>query len=502
MATDFCSSSSGVPSRHAISSSVSAEDDSLASQFHSVMNDHEFLLRSAEAHDWDTVVCFCQFLEDIFTLSVPDRVLQWQKNKIFAAKHQLTHKDQWGNTALHAACYNSPPPRVVRAILNAAANATASATHLTHTKPLQVHTMLSRDHSTPLLVACATGASLEVIQALLDPPQGMVSGGSMVGVADKQGSTPLSELAVHYELQRNSPLYANSYTTSLPLDQVQLIPVVTMAVTTTTQQQDNNSGLLDIFQSKLEALFQAAWRDTFPSQPFISMVHGLANVATSCPPVVTRLILRGYPHMIGFTNRHGLLPLHLTVSQVPTRQTHHASFVTRHAYCVEQLLEAYPSSARTMISNNKGGGDGGGGGRSPLLQAIASGWFWHATTKATTTSTTSASGISNIDNNSQKSNTNKGPVQVLWEQDPEGTLHLDPVTGLSPLLLAATSTWSTTLTQRREEQRGSSSLVTSTTFSSSFTEQEAQEQILQVDTLFHLLRLNPQVLAECITSVI
>ena len=461
-----------------------------------MMHDHEFLLRCAMTHDWDTLVGFCQFLEDTFSSQTSA-----QKNRIFAAKHQLTHKDQWGNTALHAACYNTPPSRAVVALLTAARAA--------HPRPLQVHTMLSRDHSTPLLVACATGASLEVIQALLDPPAGgLVSGGAMVGVADQQGATPLSELAVHYELQRQSPLYDHS-PTALPLDQVPFLQWRSISstaaddpTTTASQQQQqtpttNNNALLDTFQSKLEALFRASWKDTFPSQPFVSMVHGLANVATSCPPVVTRLILRSYHHdgnnnnnnsTNSETNHHHqmglqLLPLHLTVSQVPTRSVaHHASFITRHAYCVEQLLQVDPASARTIIPK-------GAGGRTPFLQAIASGWFWH-------TSTTT------LKNNNNNDDTNKGPVQLLWHQAPEGMAQTDPVTGLPPLLLAATSTWSTTLSQRRHGLRPSSLSCQSQTtqVGAIITNQEAEEQILQIDTLFHLLWLRPQVLAECITS--
>ena len=464
-------------------------------QFNSVLhNDHEFLLRSAMTHDWDTVVSFCQFLQEIFGGTAPSTILssstsaahldrhrhKHHRNRVWAAQHQLIHKDQWGNTALHAACYNAPPVRVVQAILQAAAASgnTSNSHDQTH-RPLQVHTLLSRDHSTPLLVACATGASLGVILALLNPPAPLARGGAMVGVADQQGATPLSELAVHYDLQRQSPMQQQHHPAGLllPLDQVELN--VSDSSPDNQQEHDDNINqshdLLQTFQAKLEALLEAAWKDTFPSHPQIpSMVHALANVATSCPPVITRLVLRNYPSSV---SGHSC-PLHLTVSQVPTRGVaHHGSFVTRHAYCVAQLVAADPAAARMILrktvkqhSPENSCEKERKSERTPLLQAIASGWFWHATTAASRNS---------------KTNNNVGPVQAIWQNAPEGITQVDPVTGLAPILLAATSTWSTTLSQRSSSQ--------------TLTPQETQEQILQLDTLFHLLRLNPQVLAECIT---
>lgn len=471
-------------------------------QFNSVLhNDHDFLLRSAMTHDWDTVVSFCQFLQEIFGCASPSTSIltsststthldqcrhKHHRNRIWAAQHQLIHKDQWGNTALHAACYNSPPVRVVQAILQAAAASgnTSNSHDQTH-RPLQVHTVLSRDHSTPLLVACATGASLEVVQALLSPPAPLGRGGAMVGVADQQGATPLSELAVHYDLQRQSPMQQQHHPMGLllPLDQLQLC--VSDTSPDNPQQHDDNinqtNDLLQTFQAKLEALLEAAWKDTFPSQPQIpSMIHGLANVATSCPPVVTRLVLRSYPFTRSASGHSSVCPLHLTVSQVPTRGVaHHASFVTRHAYCVSQLVAADPAAARRVLRKTDKLHDTRTeysmeserrSHRTPLLQAIASGWFWHATTTVST---------------NHKTNDNRGPVQAIWQQAPEGITQVDPVTGLPPILLAATSTWSITLRQRASSQ--------------TLAPQEAQEQILQLDTLFHLLRLNPQVLEECIT---
>ncbi|CAB9517471.1 expressed unknown protein [Seminavis robusta] len=427
------------------------EDGTLSSQFHAAILDHEFLLRAATTHDWDTLTAFCQFLEEIFTLSVPDRVLQWQKNRIQCATQQLVATDQWGNTALHVACYNTPPARAVRALLTAASAVSPS--------PLQIHTMRSRDHSTPLLVACATGASLQVIQALLDPPAGLVPGGAMVCQADQTGATPLTELAVHYEIQRKSPAHVRH---NRPLDQVQLIRDFSSQMATVndddddnhTRRRNNNTTLLDTFQAKLELLFKAAWSAHFPSM-MISMVHGLAHVAAYCPPVVTRLILRGYPHMISYPNRHGVLPLHLTVAtrkRFDTNTNNPTVFWTRHAYCVEQLLQAYPQAAREQWK-----------GRSPFVQAIASGYFW--------STATASSKNSNKKSNSTNNNT-KGPLQLLWQAAPESLAEMDPVTKLCPVQLA------------------------SATFAAYSVRISPQEHVLQLDTIYNLLRANPQVLKE------
>lgn len=428
-----------------------SSEGTLSSRFHAAISDTEFLLRAASSYDWDTLHSFCQFLEEIFTLSVPDRILQWQKNRIAAAKLQLTAKDQWGNTALHAACYNRAPARVVRAMLQAASAATP--------EPLQIHTVLSRDLSTPLLVACATGASLEVIRALLDPPAGLICAGAMVFFADQQGATPLTELAINYELQRKSPSHVR---TSLPLDQVQLI-----RYGNNINHSSGVDALLDSFQAKLEALLQAAWSHCFPSQNMISMVHGWAHVAASCPPVVTRLVLREYPHMISFTDRQGTLPLHLAVSQPHTKsgtdETSRPNALARHAYCVEQLLQAYPSAAGIAVpTRNKKRPK-----RSPFLQAIAAGCFWH--------SSTTSNGLAN-------DSSNKGPLQHLWKARPMDLSQVDPVSGLYPVCLAATRYWSPDPIHDDSSQM------------------EIQEHVLQVDTIYNLLRLHPQVLDELVVK--
>jgi hypothetical protein len=457
----------------------SSSEGFFKSPFHSVLQDgdSQFLLRCALTHDWDTLIGFCQFLEEIFTVSVPDRVFQWQENRIRAGKRQLLAQDQWGNSALHAACYNKPPVRVVTALLTAASVAPP--------EPLQIHTILSRDQSNPLLIACATGASLQVIEALLDPPgSGLLNGGSLVTVADQLGSTPLSELAVHYELQRKSPMYAQ---TALPLDQVHLINTNNGGGILEEQRYDgnyqyhrsrsrrsrrrnrrNNSRddcLLETFRNKLERILQAAWSasNNTNSSSLTSIVHGAAHIAATVPPVVTRLVCRGYPHMISFTDRHGVLPLHLAVSSHSLLSSSCKNttgslplLLSRHAYFVEQLLNYYPASAQMVVPNT--------GGRFPLVQAIASGLWWH----------TMEGG--------------KGPLQLLWEAAPRVLSQLDPVTGLYPAMVAATSM-----------KPWSSSNNNNGTNENSVDRHEAVKA-LQLDTLYFLLRLYPQVISEMLAT--
>ena len=132
--------------------------------------------------------------------------------------------------------------------------------------------------------------------------------------------------------------------------------------------------------------------------------------------------------------------------------------LSRHAYCVQALLEAYPAAAAMAVPtkwNTK---------RSPFLQAIAAGCFWHSTSMAALKCTTTG--------------TNKGPLHYLWQAHPEDLSRVDPVTGLYPVLLAA------------NHYLGTDPITNET------SQLELQQHILKVDTIYNLLRLHPQILEE------
>lgn len=96
-------------------------------------------------------------------------------------------RDQWGNTALHQACFNKPPLKAINALL--------STEHLTDSLIIK-----ARDGSTPFLIACACEASFEVLHALLCAASDKRKSGCFRNVKyvasepDLQFNTPLIEL--------------------------------------------------------------------------------------------------------------------------------------------------------------------------------------------------------------------------------------------------------------------------------------------------------------------
>lgn len=399
-----------------------------------IKNDPKVMLRFALTHNWDLLIGLCSLLVETFTLSVPDRYQKEHKSVVVAATRQLVASDEYHNTALHVACYHKPPLRVVTSILNAASMVPGNA--------IQLHLAKARDGSTALQVACACGASKRVIRALLNPPGGLRSGGRLVSVADQQGGTPLSELVVHYSLERKS----HQHRTSLPLDQVNLVG-------------DEPSPLFDTFWIKVEMLVRAAW-SADPSDPlqsragsfplrdlrdsFVSVVHGAANVAESCPPVLTALICRSYPHMISFSDRKGILPLHLAVTADKVRNQSMVCpvLVERRNYFIQTLVEMYPLAVRERLPGSR---------RSSFCQAIASGLHWHAPSGK------------------------DGALQILWKVAPELAIEKDSVTQQYPFLLAASS-----LLLGKSEREG------------------VAEDVWQLSTIYSLMRLYPQLLRETI----
>ena len=330
-------------------------------------DDKEFLLRCALTRNWDFLINFCSVILEVLSTSVRDRDVEYQHQRVETARNQLERQDQWGNTALHAACYNNPPLRVITTLLNCASVANLQ----------NYHVMLTLDEATPLNIACATGASIDVIRALLNPPAGLCNGAIAVRISDKRGCTPLSELTIYYELQRKTPLYAR---TSLPLDQVNLMEV--------------NDPLLESLWGKVELLIRSAWTITSNQHgPWISIVHGAAAIAESCPTVLTNLICRCYPAMTAFASRKGVLPLHLAIENSSANK-HKPLYVLeqRRKKFIEHLINLYPSAVRQPSPTR----------RSVFCQAIASSLRWHL-----------PQGHECIHNGDDV-----GPLQCLLRQDP------------------------------------------------------------------------------------
>lgn len=293
----------------------------------------EFLFCCVSTYSWDILIQCCHYLEHGLT---PER------RKI------LTRTDQWGNTVLHAACYNRPPLAVVQSLL------AASKAHV-----YELHLQQARDGSTPLQVACACGASVSVIQSLLaanaHTPR---EGASVVCHADQMGGTPLSDLVIQYSLERQIRSHIKL---SWPLDQINSIAHVSSC-----------SDLFRSFWAKCRLLLYAAVSSEYTSETRVplSIIEQAAYLAESCPPVLTDLIFR-----CCFDHVHDHAELLQSIlsrwSRRHRQQSWHPMSLQRRDYFIQNLLRAYPDS----VSLAK---------RTTLCLALEAGLHWHSDPKGTT----------------------------------------------------------------------------------------------------------------------
>lgn len=327
------------------------------------VRDEAFLLRCASTYNWNTLSRRCILIKEIFSAPSSDRL------RVAAACCQLQAMDEWQNTALHLACFHSAPTGVILALLEAAGAADPT---------IQVTSFLTGDNSTPLLIACATRASPDTIQALLNPPsEQLFHGGLHAGFPDDQGSTPLSELWTLYEKRRNRPLSPKT----VLLNEQQL-------------------------WTNLEAILDAAWNadvERRGDEP-VSMFHSIANMAESCPFQLTDLLLEHYPDTSSRSDKKGMLPLHVAICTASSYS--HQKLREQRAYMIHKILGLYPEAARRLLPGKRL--------RSTFCRAIASGLDWHVIS------------------------VNEGPLLKLWQCAPEALPSRDMETGLYPFVLAAT----------------------------------------------------------------
>ena len=124
-------------------------------------------------------------------------------------------------------------------------------------------------------------------------------------------------------------------------------------------------------------------------------------------------------------------------------------------YIVQKLLLWYPLAASTALPN----------GRSPLVHAIAHGGAWHGIRDSTTTTAASASA----------NDAHLGLLQLLWRNSPEQSLDIDPVSGLYPFRLAATTVLPAEGLLSRRERLGRERIV--------------------LENVYNLLRKDPQLIS-------
>jgi hypothetical protein len=579
------------------------------------------LLRCAATYHWDQLLHFLTVVEEIVASSIRDRDRIAQEQRIQAVYRQVTSTDQWGNTVLHEACYKSPPVRVIQALLTVCAQVSLPLSLFNREgkeEPRQVSLthFLTQDWSTPLMVACGTGADLDILQLLLSAAQqeGGVDDSTtscLVTVPDRRGCTPLSELVIHYELQRKSTL--NRYSLqAMPLDEI--------GVGDIGQDHDGdstNNELLSTFWAKTEALIRAAWvaqvnstastkkrshcggrhvekdintdDDAFQhllrQSSWISLVHGaaLGGIADSCPTVLTKLICRSYPAMIGFANRQGILPIHCATAFPIVVSPHDDSNCIIHHRChdnynynanadtkgdddysmatilvtsmqrrctwIETLIHWYPRSVQmNHFPHNH---------RSIFCQALASGLTWHVPLLSfivltiprsdntnsggdddfTHTGWADFSALPPPENNASSTSTpitsivneestypnyyttvehprgqnhqlqkqrQQGPIQLLWKHDhPQILSTRDVVTGLYPFCLAALPIHNQTELDDDNMYKGEKVIHGNSTEKRKRKKRTGPRtasilSAYQLDTIYALLRLHPQLIQEAI----
>jgi hypothetical protein len=153
--------------------------------------------------------------------------------------------------------------------------------------------------------------------------------------------------------------------------------------------------------------------------------------------------------MVSDGGSRGILPLHLAVTADTMRSPDkhwNRSLIYHRKLFIDQLLEIDPSTVKCTIPGTR---------RFPLLEAIGSGLSWHIA-------------------NNENGDIEKGPLQSLWKAAPEVCCHeRDPVTGLLAFQLAAIV---------RYDDSGDKDAE---------SEEEAECDIFQMDTIYNLLRLDP-----------
>jgi hypothetical protein len=592
-----------------------------------LLRDTTLLLRCAATYHWDQLLQFLTVVEEIVASSIRDRDRIEQEQRIQAVYRQVTATDQWGNTVLHEACYKSPPLRVIQALLTVCAQLSLPQSLFNRDeeeeeepKHVSLTHFLTNDWSTPLMVACGTGADLDILQLILSGTQqeGDVDGrssSSMVTVPDRRGCTPLSELVIYYELQRKST--RNRYSLqSIPLDEIGVVG----------GDHDgnlNNNELLSTFWAKTEALIRAAWfaqantttatctskrrsrggrqrrqvekdngndndDDSFQQlirqSSWISLVHGaaLGSIADSCPTVLTKLICRSYPAMIGFANRQGILPIHCATafpivvsphddSNCIIHRNHNnnndddtnddddysmasilVTSMQRRCTWIESLIHWYPRSVQTNhFPHNH---------RSIFCQALASGLTWHVPllasivltipkrdstnssggdkdcsnkgwadfsalpphqNNASTTTSTTSTPITTIVNEESiypdyyttmehqrghhqqqpLQQPQQGPIQLLWKHNhPQILSTRDVVTGLYPFCLAALRIHD--LKESDDDKYMGEKMIHGNSTKKRKPKKRTGPRtasilsLYQLDTIYALLRLHPQLIQE------
>jgi hypothetical protein len=295
---------------------------------------------------------------------------------------------------------------------------------------IPLHTKVNDLHSTPLVLACMTGSSHKVVEALLQQE----GGGTVISLVNQKATNPFSALICRYIMLRKLP---TQRAMSRSLEEISSLG-----------KHHDAGPLFDVFWKTTDTLIQAAWFDDADDQheggesrslqlreSYLSLLHGAAYVSELLPPILTSLILRCHPELVSQSPK-GILPLHLAVTAVDTNPSppeQQPTLRAQRTFFIDQLLKVDPSTANHRMPGSH---------RLPLTEAIDSGLLWHNKTQ------------------DDEDDDDAGPLQVLWNAAPDALYESDPVTGLKPFMLAATK--------------------------------QQIDHASQIDTIYSLLRRNPE----------
>ena len=516
-----------------------------------VMTNPRYLLDRCLNFDWDNVEQICYFLLRIFhatsQFSIDDDLVE-------AAFTQLTTRDSFGNTVLHATCYHKPPAPIVQAILECCVEAESAASRpdVDTSKQFQLHLLKNNRQTTPLLVACLSAASRDVVQELLDHHDPATIG-AVITEPDNSGRTTFQGLLQRYELLRKLPpfrnndnvrnsissgsnnkdktrrgsknslnkeyqrcheFYSSDDSSSSDDDETSSTVSSTPSSSASTKRKSASSAhdhlsvftnstdstdLFHAFWDTTDMLLQGVWIKKQTDESSSTILERAANVAHCCP---TKLIDMLFENQCEYEEEQEskdftLLPLHLALTSATASEscTMHPQLAYQRQCMIERLLETNPSAARHALPTTK---------RTPFCEAILSGLQWHNSKsveqlreKSTTQSSTKKQGEAADEND--KVNAITGPLKSLWNHAPEMIHTIDPVTGLYPFMLAASVEYN--------KNNAATDNETSTN-EDDFDEEEEDEDETEnneddegdghdaqvVDTVYNLLRLYPQVI--------
>lgn len=536
-----------------------------------------YMFRCASTYNWYALNDYCSS----FLIAYHSSALVMNRRSMLSTiRKELLFTDQWGNTVLHSACFQQPPLDVIEILLNMARQACILQ---------ELVSKRSRDGSTALLVACATGATFEVIEALLllsdirnspsmtaysiKPSFQQLLSQSQKNLTDNKqeqlqpcevntnenhevtlvssyfsskygkrdlslwlpiipddcGATPLSELCNQYHIMRKSSLSKFKLSDTPPV----------LANVSSVEELESFPDL-KIFWNKVNLVLQASI-PIFKSnqfdksnQPF--MANAMASISHTCPIVLSTLICKIYPPNI-FSQRNeftGLLPLHQAISfSVPffynsccdtngnclslvSHRSQQIKFQEQQFSLVRNFAEIYPTAARSAVpiiigvcddDDDDIMDDGGTTNvetndtkiywRTPFCHAIMAGLTWNNYDSFPTNSSYSSCGYFPASQQYSKTcncnNTNdddfmseRSVLQCLAKHAPESLDSRDIITGLYPLMLAAT------VALQVPADKIADNNYYQPTSEKAIEDQQNLLDLAQLDSIYNLLLNNPQ----------